>query len=193
MDAKIYTKPNLKYIPLEGVKWPRCAIVAITRPEVSWTKIVSENSMISKSVVVHAPRAKVWDLLGDPKKIPVFDEGVIDIEMIDDKTMRVKDVYRVGEGPWKTQEFIEKILEVKPSSSIKYVIEREEHQEHFTFTLDDGKEKGTTVVSLKFEGNFALANPKDVENMIEKILLNIARVAIDKATFERMAKAFKVQ
>ncbi len=191
METKIYTKPNLVEIPLECVKWPRCVIPAVTRPEVAWTSIVSERTMISKSVVVHAARDKVWELLGDPRKIPVFDEGVIDVELLDENTMRVKDVYRAGDGPWKTQVFTEKILDREPSRLIKYEIEREGHYEQFTFTMEDGKEKGTSIVTLQFDGNFAVANPKDVENMMEKILMNIARVAIDKQTFERMVKAFK--
>ena len=191
MDTKIYTKPKLVQIPLECVKWPRCAVVAVRRPKVAWTDVISEKTMISKSVVAHTTRDKVWDLLGDPKKIPVFDEGVIDIEFIDKDTLQVKDVYRIGDDPWKTQVFTAKILDKQPSRLIKYEIDREGHKEQFTFTLEDGEEEGTTIVTLQFDGNFALANPRDVEIMMEKMLVSIARVAIGKPALEKMVKEFK--
>lgn len=188
---RIYTKPMLVQIPLEYTKWPRVALAAIKRPHVAWTEVVSEKTMISKSVLVHTTRDRVWELLGDPKKIPVYDEGVVGVEFIDDCTLRVKDVYQKGlNGPWETQEFTEKILDKEPSKFIKYEIEREKHKEQFTFTLDDGEKKGATIVTLRFDANFALANPDEVEAMMEKILLNIARIAIDKQTFQKMVQAF---
>lgn len=190
MGIKIYTKPNLVHIPLECVKWPRSAQVKVARARVAWTRFVSEKTMISKSVEVHASRDKIWELLGDPEKIPVYTEGVIDIEFIDENTLKVTDVYRAGNAPWETQVFTERITDKQPLKLIKYEIEREEHKELFTFMLEDGQKEDTTIVTLQFEGNFALANPEDVETMMEKVLVSVARVVTDKRTFQQMVRAF---
>lgn len=191
MSVKVYTKPSLVQIPLECAKWPRVAKVAVARPEVAWTEVVSEKTMLSKSVAIRTNIDKVWELIGDPNKIPVFDEGVIEIDWVDDNTFKVKDVYRIGDGPWETQVFTEKVLKKEAPRLIQYEIEREGHKELFTFTLEGDAKKDTTILTLRFDANFALANPRDVEILLEKIGVNVARLAIDEATFRKVVKEFK--
>ncbi len=192
MNTKIYTKPNLVQVPLECAKWPRIANVAIgRRPELAWTEVVSEKAMLSKSVAVHTNIDKVWELIGDPLKIPVFDEGVIEIDWVDDNTLTVKDVYRIGDGPWKTQVFTLKVLRKEAPRLIQYEIEREGHSELFTFTLEGDPKKDTTIFTLQFDANFALANPRDVEILLEKICVNVARITIDDETFRKLAREFE--
>jgi hypothetical protein len=191
MSVKIYTKPSFDQLPLECVKWPRCAIVASRRPEIAWTNIVSEETMFSKSAMVPTTVDKVWELIGDPDKIPVFDEGVVEIDWIDESTFKVKDVYRTGDGPWKTQIFTTKVVKKEPPRLIQYEMGREGHKEVFTFSLEEGKEKDTAVFTLRFNGNFAVANPREVEILLEKICFNVARMAIDNKVFTKMVKEFR--
>jgi len=191
MDQKIYSKPNIVQSSIECAKWPRCALVAAARPEVAWTNIVSERSMLSKSVTIHAKKEKVWELIGDPNKIPVYDEGVVEIDWVNKDTLKVKDVFRTGEGSFKTQVFTVKILKKEPPSLIQYEMERDGHKEFFTFTIE-GEPKGrTSIFTLQFDSNFALANPRDVELLLEKICVNIARLSTDKDTFEKMVREFE--
>ncbi|MCP4718442.1 MAG: SRPBCC family protein [Desulfobacteraceae bacterium] len=191
MDIKVYSKPNIIQSQIECAKWPRCAIVASMRPEVAWTDIVSEKTMLSKSVTIHANKEKVWELIGDPNKIPVYDEGVVEIDWINKDLLKVKDVFKTGEGSFKTQEFTVKVLRNEPPNLIQYEMGRDGHEEFFTFSIE-GQPKGRTCIfTLQFDSDFALANPRDVEFMLEKISVNIARLSTDKETFKKMVKEFK--
>ncbi len=190
MDIKVYSKPSIVQSPIECAKWPRCAIVAAARPEVAWTNLVSERTMLSKSVAIHAKKEKVWELIGDPNKIPVYDEGVVEIDWVNKDTLKVKDVFRTGESSFKTQVFTVKVLKKDPPNMIQYEMERDGHKEIFTFTLE-GESKGrNSIFTLQFDSNFALANPRDVEFMLEKISVNIARLSTDSDTFKKMVREF---
>lgn len=188
--VKIYTKPYLVQTPLECVKWPRCVIERFERPEIAWTSLSAEKTSFSKSVVVYADKETVWNLVSDPNKFTVFDDGIIDVDWPGGDTFVVKDVYKAGTGAWKTQYFEEKIIEKNPPDMIRYEIDRKGHKEQFTYKLENGGEKDKTILTMQFDANFAIENHRELEDMMEKMCFNIARFSTDKEKFARLIKEF---
>lgn len=185
----IYTKPQIKSISGEMAGWPRSAEISKRFPEVAWTEFLHQKSVLEKTVMIEAPVKKVWELVGNPMNVPSFTPGLVSIEEVKKDVYRVTDTIppKVGET-WSTITFEESVLEAKPEQLIRYRIEKEGIQEDFVFLLRE--EKGKTILTLKFEINFKLLNPDVVENDMDHVLMEVARLSIDKRDLAKRIAEF---
>jgi len=190
-DIAIYTKPIVNGVCTHLLRWPRTAAVARVKPRVSWVEFLPQTTIISKTVAVHAPAKKVWELIGDPENIPTYCAGVVSVEMIDEKTYMVTDTVPPKRGDiWGQERFKEEVIERSPEKLIKYRVYADDGMgEDYTFELTPHED--TTIVNMKMEADFKLENHNEVEEMMEGVLMDIARLSMSKEDILRRIKEFE--
>jgi len=112
-----------------------------------------------KSVVIDAPRAKVWDALTNPAKVKQYLHGT---DMSTD--------WRVGSaviwtGEWKGQSYVDKgtVLAVEPERLLKYTHwspmggSEDKPENYHTVTYELAEDGGTTTLTLTQDNNVTQA------------------------------------
>jgi len=190
----IYTKPMVKNISMQLLRWPRSAELSRVGLKVGLLEFLPQKTIIIKKVLIEASPSRIWSLIGNPMNIPIFCEGVLSIKPIDEKTYEVTDVVPPKNGDeWGTITFKEQVVEAIPGKLIRYrlFIEKEgtEIGEDYIFELEAKDNK--TIVSMKMETEFKVNNSDEVDDMMENVLTDIGRLSMSKEKLLERINAYK--